>query len=334
MRNAHERRLLFGFLAALVLLTAARIAYVSPIAGERYFTKYTHFADRAIARDVDRERLPDLSPGYLWFVALLRLLGADHWTLRGVQIAMTGVVAGCVALIAYRVSGTVAAIAAAAIVLTNKAALVNASDFEPETLILMLEAIALALLIGTRTSPRAEIAGGLCLGLATICRPVALLMAVAIGVWLWRASRRVPLAFGIAVALPVMAIVAINARLTGSALIMDPGTVLYEGMNARATGCTGSRPGIIRDLEPTISTPDPLHVAYRIVAARALGLERIPRERANDYWMQKTIAYVRAAPGAAVRLTWQKALAALHAGDTYDLYGMARVSRLMTIPIW
>src|SRR5205807_3583246 len=56
---------------AVAVLTIARIAWVNALPQQTYFAKYQYFADRAIAGHLDKDRLPDLSPGYLWFVVAL-----------------------------------------------------------------------------------------------------------------------------------------------------------------------------------------------------------------------------------------------------------------------
>jgi hypothetical protein len=99
-------------------------------------------------------------------------------------------------------------------------------------------------------------------------------------------------------------------------------------MNPSAGGYEGVQPRIVNDLERQSRDPDFLHVAYRIVAARALG-HPITRAESNRYWTGKAIAFARAYPIAALRLTARKIYFALHSYDAYDLATMARKNFLL-----
>ena len=331
-----QRALIVASIVVLAVVTLLRFAYLRSLPGGGVFVKYLWFANEIMGGRLHRERLADLSPLYLWLITFLRWLGATEWTIRFLQVSMVSVTAWCAGAVAHRFAGWVAAIAAVVIVLANRAALVNATDFEPEALLLVLEALAIALVLGTEKagSRRRDAAAGLLIGLAIITRPVALLTAIVLGAWLiWR-SRAVPWMFGVMAAVPVLAILIVNARLTGDAVIMDPGTVFYEGMNPRATGCTGTLPRIVSDLEPTINGPDTLHVAYRIVAGKVLGKPGISRSESNRWWAGHALAYLRTAPAQAAKLTEAKLASALESHDYYDVMSMDILARSMTWPVW
>ncbi|HEY8181375.1 MAG TPA: hypothetical protein VII32_03995, partial [Thermoanaerobaculia bacterium] len=129
-------------------------------------------------------------------------------------------------------------------------------------------------------------------------------------------------------AVPILMMLAVNFSLTREVTLMDPGTVFYEGMNPSAAGFEGVQPRIVNDLERQSRDPDFLHVAYRIVAARALG-HPVTRAESNRYWTGKAIAFARAYPIAALRLTARKFYFALHSYDAYDLATMARKNFLL-----
>src|SRR5207244_6617653 len=101
------------------------------------------------------------------------------------------------------------------------------------------------------------------------------------------------------------------------------------GMNPNATGYEGVQPRIVNDLERQSRDPDYLHVAYRIVAAQSLG-HPVTRAESNRYWTGKALAFVRAYPLAALRLTARKSYFALHSPDAYDLIALARTNFLLT----
>jgi len=100
-------------------------------------------------------------------------------------------------------------------------------------------------------------------------------------------------------------------------------------MNPNATGYEGVQPRIVNDLERQSKEPDYLHVAYRLVAAKALG-HPVTRAESNRYWTGKALAFARAYPAAALRLTARKLYFALHSYDAYDLATMARKDALLS----
>ncbi|PYQ60521.1 MAG: hypothetical protein DMF58_07790 [Acidobacteria bacterium] len=120
-----------------------------------------------------------------------------------------------------------------------------------------------------------------------------------------------------------------NRALTGEITLMDPGTVFYEGTNSNAAGYEGVQPRIVNDLERQSRDPDYLHVAYRVVAAKALG-HPVTRAESNRYWTAKALAFVRAYPLAALRLTARKFYFALQSYEPYDLATMARKDFLLS----
>ncbi len=327
-----ERLLYIGGIVIVVLLTVARIRMVNALPDQGYFGKYSITADQILAGNIPRDRLLDFSPLYLWFVVALRALGIDF---RAWQIVLVSVAALLVAIAARRF-GTIATITAPLLILGSRGALVCATDLEPETLILAFNAGALACLgfevsgsrgLGVnaprdRATTRLRYLSGVLLGLSATCRPVAILAIVGLAIVCrsWRI-----IAGG---AVPVVIILAVNFGLTGEVTLMDPGTVFYEGMNPNAAGYEGVQPRIVNDLERQSRDPDFLHVAYRIVAARALG-HPVTRAESNRYWTGKAIAFARAYPIAALRLTARKLYFALHSYDAYDLATMARKNFLL-----
>ncbi len=296
------RRTLFLALALLALATLIRILVINALPDQGWFAKYFL---------ISRDRLPEVSPGYYWLLMALRALGMGAKAIRTLQIVWVSVAAGLAGDAARRIAGPVAGVSAAVLLLGSKAALVCATDFEPETLILLLNAIALWLLVTKR-----HVLAGLFLGLSAICRPVALLALPS----LW--GRRFALALGAAFS-PVVVMLGINVMLTGEAVLMDPGTVFYEGMNPSATGYAGVQPKIVTDLQAASRQPDYLHVAYRLVASKA-SHRSLTRAESNRYWTGKAFAFMRAYPGAALALTARKALYALQSYDPWDLVTMQR----------
>lgn len=326
MRRRHA--LLLAAIIALALITWLRIRLIDALHDQGYFAKYLTFADQILSGRIPRERLGDLSPAYLWTIVLLRRLGCGVRALRDMQIALLSVAASLCALAAARIAGRWAGLAVLILVLFNRPALIVATELEPETLILFCLAASLLALVEwehTRLACQAA-AAGLFLGLAVTGRPVAALALIAITIWLLVRGRRALLPFFIAAAVPIAIVLAVNGSLTGRVSIMEPGTGLYDGSNPLATGCAGVLPRIVADLDAASSQPDYLHVAYRLVAARAHASD------GNRYWSEKSLAWMRTYPTAALRLFAWKALLSIHNYDIYDLATMWRKSALL--PRW
>jgi 4-amino-4-deoxy-L-arabinose transferase-like glycosyltransferase len=312
--------LLLAAVVALALITWLRIHLINTLADQGYFAKYLVFADRILAGQIPRDRLTDVSPAYLWMVVLLRAIGFGVGAIRTVQIVALSVAAALCAIAANRIAGVWAAIAAALMILANRAALVTATELEPETLILLVIAAALALLATWEQTRRLKVvaAAGLFVGIAIAGRPVAAATLILITVWLLWRDRRAAIAFAGAALAPIAIVLFVNGTLAGQFSIMEPGTGLYDGNNPLATGCAGVLPLIVADLDQASSEPDFLHVAYRLVAARATGTRPDTRV-SNRYWSGKAMAWMRAYPRAAARLLAWKALLSVHNYDIYDL---------------
>jgi 4-amino-4-deoxy-L-arabinose transferase-like glycosyltransferase len=319
MTPHRSRILLFASLIALALLTWGRIWLVEHLEDQGFFAKYYEFADRIVAGDPPRHRIGDVSPAYLWTIVAFRALGAGFVAIRNAQLIALSLAALLAAIAAKRLGGWPAAFAAAILILGNRAALVTATELEPETLILLLQAAALALVVRVSDQRPAMSAGlGLLVGLAAVSRPTALGTILLLAMWLaWRA-RRALLPFLIGAAIPIVTILLVNRALVGHTIIMQPGTVVYEGNNPLSTGAAGVMPRIIADLNAAGTEPDYLHVAYRLVSARATG-QPLDAKLSNRYWSGKALAYLRTYPLDALELFGWKAIFAVHHYDVYDL---------------
>jgi len=154
---SRQRRVLAWSGATLAALAFAvlEIQRVNGLEDQGHFDKYLDFARRAAAGSLDAARLPDFSPGYAWLVALLHgWCGLDVLALRALQIALVPLAALAVAVAAERVGGAAAACVAAVCVAGSRAALLNATELEPESWILFFGAIGLVPMMRERVSMR------------------------------------------------------------------------------------------------------------------------------------------------------------------------------------
>ncbi len=162
-----------------------RIAAVDALSDQGFFDKYALFAQQILDGRWPIHRIGDLSPGYLWsMVVAFGPVGGDYLDVRAIQIAAVSAVALLCAWTSFKLWGGIAGIVAAVAVLSSRAALLNATDLEPETLVLLLNTIALSLLVVGRNRWTESLAGFV-FGLSAVCRPTALAVAGAILLVLW-----------------------------------------------------------------------------------------------------------------------------------------------------
>ncbi|MHB0969064.1 MAG: glycosyltransferase family 39 protein [Thermoanaerobaculia bacterium] len=330
-----RRALVALALALLVAATWHRIRLIDELPDQGYVTTYPTVAARIASGDVPHERLPSLSPAYVWLLAgIENSVGLDFLLLRTAQIIAVSLVALLAALIAARYGGLFAAVFAALLILGSRAPLLNATEAGPETLILLLNTASLFFLLrpSRPRKPVEFLVAGVLMGLSATAQPLALVAAAGIALWFLFEQRRgenprlrAPL-FAAGVVFPVLVVIAVSARLTGDAVLMDPGPLFYEGMNPSATGYSGVQPRSVNDLEASLPTPDARPGAYGMVASKAAG-RTLTRDESNRYWMGKSLAYARAHPGAAVRLTLRKMVYAAQNHDAWDLSTIARKER-------
>ena len=256
--------------ALLLLVTAAAVrdvVFLGRFALEVPFNKYLTLADDVVAGHLPADRMNDVSPLYLWCVSAARAIHLGPPALSWLQVLATLAAALLAALTARNLAGNIAALAAALVLLASRTVVLNASELEPEALILLLNALAIWLLLGQeRPSP---FLGGIAAAASVMTRPTAILALIVLGVF---AARDRWMRFVAGAAIPIVVILGVNIAITHQPMVMNGGTVFYEGMNPHAIGYAGVRPAVVDDLRmwvPSIgSEPDPLHVAFRKVVSQ------------------------------------------------------------------
>ncbi len=324
-------------------ITAARTLSLLALSDQGFFAKYTVFAEQILAGRPPVGRLGDLSPGYLWtIVGLTGPLDLGVAGIRIVQCAALGLAALAAAAIARRLAGETAAWVAALLLLSSRGAWVNASEIEPETLVLVLNAAGLAVIFGGR-KPWRDLLGGALLGLSAATRPTILPAVGLLVAWRWVAvwkqkEPRHPMVARVWRALPVPIVAGVLTPLLALAIVfpaigpiglMNPGTVFYEGWNPEATGYLGEAPLVVKDLERTLAEPDALHIAYRLVAQRATGVPD-----SNHFWGGLGIEALRRLPLRSAALATRKAWLALCSYNAWDLATMVRKDRELAGQFW
>ncbi len=323
-----HRRVRLILLGAISTAVVVQIIILTRFDDPRIFLKYWTLAEELAAGKISSARLNDVSPLYLWFVTAAQAIGLSPIAVRIVQIVLNGVTSFLAGTIALRLGGRVAAVVATVAVILNHALFVNATELEPESLIVFLNTAALFFLLGRGRTTRSAVVSGLLFGLSATARMVALPAAAVAGsaaLWMTRheqphAVRRI-LAYFAGMAAPVLGALLLTLSMTGHASIMNPGTVFYEGWNPYTSGYALTEPLIVSDVRTGIDAPDPLHLAYRLVAARITGQPSSP-ELSNQFWTGKAVDHIRAFPMEAAELALEKLFFSFHSYDAWDLSTM------------
>lgn len=315
-------------LAGMVLIVVVlQIVSLSGFQDLRFFQKYWKLAGELNSGAISPERLNDVSPLYLWVVTMLKSIGLSPAGIRIVQLLMNGLTSLLAAMVAFRVAGPLAAVMTAGFVIANRAMFINATELEPEALIALLNTAGLYFLFGTaRYGGRRAFVAGLMFGLSAAARLVVLpasLLTGAIALWCSRRQTAHPVrAFALpylaGLLVPLLGAVAVTFALTGNPSIMNPGTVFYEGWNPYTSGYTLTEPLIVSDVRVGIDAPDPLHLAYRLIASRITGDPPSPK-LSNSFWTEKALEFVGTFPNQAARLGLAKLFFSVHSYEAWDL---------------
>lgn len=328
----------FAALAAAVvaLLFAFGVARVHQ--PPSVFPKYLAAATAPAAEQAERQL--DYSPLYLTAV---RSLAAAFPQGSGRAILV---------LQAFLLAGTAAAVALAACRLSPQSRwvpwvaglgtasyrpfLVYCGVHEPEILILFCLAVAVLAGLLARSRPSllwAAVAFAALAG-AGLSRPQHLLLFPVWIAWIaaatprgsrWKVGLTALLAGGILVG-PVLLS---RSRAAGFPVLMDPGAVFYEGNAPGATGLIRFAPSAVLALERARRGQDfdYGHVAYRRIAAWALGQPAASSAAANSYWTGLGRESLKSAPGDAARRFLRKAAMAVMPYEGHDLASSEQLDR-------
>jgi hypothetical protein len=281
-----------------------------------HFDKYLWFLRQALAAALPWHRLADFSPGYLAFLLVSApLTHGGWWQVEALQLLALSLCIGWWGQALARLDRPLVGACAAGLLWLSKPVAVYASELEPEVLILLAHAAALALTVRAARDPLAArkqwwLLGGTWVACALL-RPSALLGPLA--AWLGAAAsvrRQAPLRQAAGLAwLPLCAAAAIAMPaylvLTGSPLAMSPGTVLYEGNHPAADGATAIYPWLVHGLSQSAGEPDPQHLAYRHLASLATGRPSSPTN-SSIFWSALVLEWLRTEPRAAFDLMLEK----------------------------
>jgi hypothetical protein len=231
--------------AVLFLLAlATRLILLAQLLDEPLFRspqldglEYLRWARQIASGDLSWPVNPIHGPGYPFFAAAILAATGSLTALHLAQAVVGAVTSLLVFLLARRHFGLLTAIAAGVLhALCGPLLLLEMSVIAEGLLIFLLCAALLA--------ERRPLLCGLLLGLAIIVRPTAAVLLPVLLWRLWRDDRRRAAVFMVAVALPVVPVVALNAVKSGTAAVQTAGGVnVYIGNSPLHDGTAWARPG-------------------------------------------------------------------------------------------
>ncbi len=291
------------------------------------FLKYVTAAQMFLRQELPHERLLDFSPGYFYLHVIFQKAFADpSLAMQIFHIALMALTS----LLAFRLLskffGSVFATIGAFSLILNYAVMVYAQTFEPE--VLALFCILGFLYFASRSSWADHLLAGLFMGLSLWTRPnfAILLVVVPAYFYLNRKTRAGwksgALIFLIPAVLSLSLLWARSTRIAGvfTPVIMNPGTVFYEGNNPDSWGVSAIYPPLVYEVSQNYSRqPDYQHEIYRLFARKVTG-RTLSVPEVNRYWASKAINFILDEPPHYLKLMATKAFHFFHAYEWHDLW--------------
>ncbi len=311
----------------VVFLTAigARIFFLVYIDESIFFSKYPFFAER-LAQGIDiGDRLVDLSPFYLYFLAVLKqVLGADWWSVKLIQSFVGALNALLVFAVGSRAVGKQAGLLAAMIYGLYGNVIILETTLEPTVFALLFNLLCVYLLLrvkeasydaGLRQYVLAALAG-LLAGVSIITKPNFLLFLPIGAAWFFfgvnkslRVQTRLScvLFFCVSALLVVLPVTVRNyVKVNDFVLVTaDAGKVFFHGNGRGATALEGTGLPDEGFAEEGQDEPDYAHVLFRRTAARMSGKELSPSE-SSRFWVRQTLDHIVGDPASYVKLEIKK----------------------------
>jgi 4-amino-4-deoxy-L-arabinose transferase-like glycosyltransferase len=313
-------------LYALVFLLAicARVFFLIWIDEPMLFSKYPYFAEKlAEGKDIG-ERIVDLSPFYLYFLALInKIFGIEWATVKLIQSFVGAFNALLILALGSRVFNKTAGILAAVLYALYGNVIILESTLEPTVFILFFNLLLVYFLLLAKDSshnPRHTAtliaAGGLFAGLSTITKPNSLLfLPLGIG-WLlfcqagsptFRKKLALTLIYCTS-ALAVVAPVTLRNYIKLNDFVFvtaDAGKVFYHGNSRTATALDRATLPNIELIVEESTEPDFAHVLFRKTAGKLTGHPVSPSE-SSHFWVEQTFRDICDDPPRYIRRTLKK----------------------------
>jgi tetratricopeptide (TPR) repeat protein len=285
---------------------------------------YDEWAQRIAAGDWLGKGVFYQAPLYPYFLGVLEMLfGHDLWLVRLVQIILGAISCALIFLVGVRLFSLPAGTAAGVILALYAPAIFFDGLIEKSILDLTLLSLFLLLLaqsIDGQSRGLQWLALGGVLGLLGLSRENALILGPIVAIWIAFHFAAAPLRtrlrwIGIFLAGLLLVLVPVGLRNLGvggefKLTTSQFGTNFFIGNNPAADGTYDSITKVIG--EPQLEGPDATRLAQR-----AVGRTLTPGE-VSDYWLGRSIQYIRSQPGHWVQLLAKKWLMVWNAREVED----------------
>lgn len=327
-----EKRTILVFSLLFVLLTLLLYSYlIFWYLPPAQLMKYTRAAQMYLNNQLSGERLLDFSPAYFYLHVFIQSVFSDpilvvSWIHILLQALSTAILFNLLARwvrLPVAIFGTLAFMLEIHLIVYNQV-------FEPEALLLFF--LLSFVFFAFRTGWRQHALAGLFLGLGILTRPnfFPLLFVVPFHFYFrqnlqgkmdFRKLGTSVIAFSIPVVVAILGLWIRNAAIVGyfSPMVMDPGTVIFEGNNPVSHGQSSIYPHLVDDVAKQYSgEPDYHHEIYRVFARRIMG-KQLTVPEVNTYWSGKAFNFLVDHPAHLIRLICTKVFHIFHRFQWHDL---------------
>jgi len=303
-----------AYASIFIIALSVRFLFLSCIDDPILFIKYPFFAEKLAGGESIGERLVDLSPFYLYFLAFLKKYIGINWSsVKYLQAFIGSLVCLILLALGYRVFRREAAVAAALIYAVYGNLIILESTLEPTLFVLLFNLLSVYFLFlagENSKTPRARYVlpsvAGFFSGLSIITKPSFLLFLPLGMIWLFsRMADRLSflqrlvriLTFSAAAFMVVLPITARNYVKLGDFVLVtaDAGKVFYHGNGPGASVLEGTGLPDEGFAEEGADEPDYAHVLFRNTAKRLSGKDLAPSE-ASRFWFKKTLSHIISDP--------------------------------------
>jgi tetratricopeptide (TPR) repeat protein len=288
--------------------------------------KYPQAAKAVIENRIHGERLLDFSPLYLQLhISILKIFPDGTNAVLWIHLILTAVSVCLLFQVLQRYFSIPIAVAGAITFLLDRSVIVYTQAFEPEPVLMFL--ILAFLFFVTGSSYLSHIAAGIALGLAFLARPnfVPMLVVIPLYFYFRRQNTRTFLLSSLACCLPILFALAglwtRNAIVTGyfSPVFMNPGTTFYEGNNPFSWGTSAMYPPMVNAVSGAHpGEVDYHHEVYRSFARKITG-KHLTLPEVNEYWITKSLNFLKDHPLQTIRLFATKLFHFFHDYQWHDL---------------
>ena len=313
------------FIYALTTFSSILPEYIKT---NSFFYKYPEAASQYISNNIERERLLDYSPTYLYLNILATeasRLHEPYIILLYTQSVLSSLSCILLFLLLCTFFSPYLSVLGPALLLSNKSFILYSLALEPEALMMFF--VLGFLFCSSKKKPVSSLFAGIFLGLSIATRPNFFYIAFLFPVHLFimnenKLSRKKALTLFLIPLIVILSMLAIrNSTLAGEPTLfgMSPGPVIYQGNNPLSIGESCSDPTFLNAYSRiNKELADYQHVTYKEFARKIAGKDLTAKE-VNRFWINKAKNFIQDNPLYFARMLFTKAYYIFHNYRRHDL---------------